>query len=152
MQNQPNSNNVEGQNPIEKRMSPNPGAQSEQAPEAAPAPVSPEKPASTEIKSGGSAAETFSDQPSAAPAQPVQTPQDQPEPSASAQPVPPSNLPVSEDQEAEDVSELDKSWVQAVEKTIEKDKDKPYEEEEDSEQLQTKYLKKRFGKDIPKEE
>lgn len=95
-----------------------------------------------------SAHEKFSDQQSQAPIQNV------PKESNTAPPVQalPGNLPVTEDEEADsDVPALDENWVEAVDTVIENDKDKPYEEDEDSEKLQVDYLAKRFGKRLDKE-
>lgn len=138
-QNTPNPNTVpnnpenQGQKSMpEKAMPPqNP----ENAPETAPAPKAPEKPAG----------ETFQDQMSTP--VPVQTQTNAP--SVPQSPTDDTQAPVKDD--ASEVSENDKTWVNAVETTIENDKDKPYEEEEDSEKLQINYLNKRFGKKINKE-
>jgi len=107
----------------------------------------PEQPISKEVPQ----AEQFQDQQTSIPRQPVQ-PQSQPQPQQD-EPVSSPQTPNLEEQEAgETVSGSDKQWVAAVDTTIEKDKDKPFEEEEDSEKLQVDYLSKRFGKKIDKEE
>lgn len=60
-----------------------------------------------------------------------------------------TNTNVSVDEEAEDtINEKDISWVEKAEEIIDKDKDDPYEEERDSEALQKKYLKSRFGVNV----
>lgn len=41
-------------------------------------------------------------------------------------------------------------YIKAAERVIEQDKDDPYKEEEDHEDVQVKYLHDRFGKDIGK--
>ena len=41
-------------------------------------------------------------------------------------------------------------YIKAAENVIEKDKDDPYKEEEDHEDVQIQYLKDRFGKDVKK--
>lgn len=75
----------------------------------------------------------------------------------------PQNVPAQDDQvtsqpasdpQQEDVKvpEMDGAWVTAADAVIEKDKNLPYEEEEDAEDLQVKYLKQRFGKEIKKNE
>lgn len=147
-QNQPDQN-IEEQQPAEKQVSKQPETQPVQTPEAAPAPVAPEKPASTENESGRPASETFSDQQTVAPSQPVQVPQVQPQPPQNQPPAP--VRPIDPDEEVENTVEpSDKVWVMAVDNVIEKDEGKPFEEEEDSEDLQIKYLKKRYGKDLKK--
>ena len=108
----------------------------EKAAEKAPQPISPEAPK----------VEQFSDQASAISVPPAAPPA---QPQVPVRPVVPS--PDEEEKEAGDVPEMDKSWVSAVDTVIEKDKDKPYEEEEDSEKLQVDYLQKRFGKKVDKE-
>lgn len=51
---------------------------------------------------------------------------------------------------AQDNDTIEPGWVKKVEEVIEKDKNLPFQEEEDFEDLQIEYLKKRFGKDINK--
>lgn len=111
----------------------------EKKPESVPVPLTPEKPVS----------EKFTDQTTQAPVSPAPiTPPVLDEPVKTT----PAQVPVSEDDEAAaGVSEMDKAWVQAVDSVVENDKDKPYEEEEDSEKLQIDYLAKRFSKKIDKE-
>lgn len=58
---------------------------------------------------------------------------------------------VAEDLEATDTNEIDSKWVETVDAVIEKDKGKPYEEQEDSHKLSISYLIKRFGKIIKKD-
>jgi hypothetical protein len=112
--------------------------QIQSAPEKNPQPISPEKPAS----------ETFSDQAAIAVSQtPLPAPASAPNPD----PPTPTPNPVSEEEDASDVKDIDKAWVNAAHGIIEKDKDKPYEEEEDSENLQIQYLDKRFGKKVQKD-
>lgn len=85
--------------------------------------------------------ETFADQATAAPI-PVQD--------ATVAQVPTvSQLPVTDNDQIE---ELDEAWVEAAEAIEEKDKDKPFEEEEDAEALNEKYLAQRFGKILSKDE
>lgn len=104
----------------------------------------PEKPVMSETPR----TEQFADQQTQTPQQPVQAPASKPQDVPVSEPQSP-NL---EEQEAEaTVSGSDKQWVAAVDTVIEKDKDKPFEEEEDSEKLQVDYLKKRFGKEIQKD-
>jgi len=50
--------------------------------------------------------------------------------------------------ETDQVPTKDKGWVEKVEEVIKKDKDKPYQEEEDAEVLQQEYLKKSFKEDV----
>lgn len=107
--------------------------------EVVPAPVNPEKPV----------AEKFSDQGTPLPVQNVPT---EPVTVPTTGTVTPPPSPLTEDDEAASgIEEMDKSWVKTVDTVIENDKDKPYEEEEDSEKLQVDYLSKRFGKKIDKE-
>lgn len=54
--------------------------------------------------------------------------------------------------ESDEVSVKDLSWVQKAEDVIEKDKDKPYQEEEDAEKLRQEYLDKRFNFEVDTEE
>ena len=63
-----------------------------------------------------------------------------------------SNQVILDETNAEDVDIIEKPWVKKAEEIIKKDKDKPYFEEEDHEDLQIDYLKKRFGKEIRKSE
>ena len=79
------------------------------------------------------------------PQQPVQTPS--------------QNQPISDDQVMDDASDdkkekdmekLDKRWVDAVGNVIDEFEDKPFEEEEKSEDVQIKYLDKRFGRKLEK--
>jgi hypothetical protein len=147
-QNQPNANPVQ---PVPERndLSNIPERQSapqapETRPETAPQPLSQEKPA----------AEIFSDQaPTQAPTQvPAQTDPQDPvvvEPVSTTAPI----LPISEDDEAAtDIPVIDKEWIQAADAVIEENKEEPYKEEERSEDLQIKYLKTRFGRDLKKSE
>lgn len=53
---------------------------------------------------------------------------------------------------ADDKDIIEKEWVGKAKDVISNDKGKPYKEEEDHEDLQIDYLKKRFGKDIKKSE
>jgi hypothetical protein len=55
-------------------------------------------------------------------------------------------VPPTEKDDQKDTTEIDSKWVDAVEQVIEKTEGKPYEEEEEAETLQIKYLFKRFGK------
>lgn len=139
-QNQPNENIEGSQSESKEKQGANqPEAQPVLKPETAPEPVSKEKPAS----------ETFSDQQTVAPGQPAQAPQAQPEPPQNQSPL--SLKPIDADKEVEKTIEpTDKAWVLAVDNVIEKDESKPFEEEEDSEDLQIKYLKKKYGKDLKK--
>ncbi len=50
--------------------------------------------------------------------------------------------------ETSEVPKKDMGWVKKVEEVIKKDKDKPYEEEEDAEVLQQDYLKKSFKEKV----
>jgi len=50
--------------------------------------------------------------------------------------------------ETTDVPKKDLDWVEKVEEVIKKDKDKPYQEEEDAETLQQDYLKNSFKEDV----
>lgn len=68
-------------------------------------------------------------------------PQAQPQANAQAQ-----NPPT---QSAKNTSNTD-PYIKAAENVIEKDKNDPYQEEEDHEDVQVKYLKDRFGKEIKK--
>ncbi len=106
-------------------------------PEASPAPISPEAPRT----------ETYQDQ--ATTTQPIH-----PDPAPIVEPVdikPTPELEAEEQKEADKSVDIDKAWVEAADNIIEKDKDKPYEEEEDSEKLNINYQKKAFGKDIAKD-
>jgi hypothetical protein len=116
------------QNPSEV-VAPVPEAQ----PEVAPQPVSPEAPT----------AEVFTDQ-----AQ-TQTPPT-PAPAVPAVPVveTPEEVVIEEQKEVEKPGEINDAWVHAAEAVIEKDKNKPYEEEEDAEKLNVDYQQKAFGKAI----
>jgi len=135
----PPDQNIEGQGPEEQEGPKQPEAQPVQSPEAAPAPISPENPAS----------ETFSDQQTVTPTQPVKQPQARPTPPQNQPSVPAK--PVDADKEVEKTVEpSDKTWVLAVDSVIEKDEGKPFEEEEDSEDLQIKYQKKKYGRDLKK--
>lgn len=108
--------------------------------ETAPKPTTPETPATEIMRDQG------------APAPVQNTPNEPPVTAPAAGTVTPPIPPVTEDDEAASgVEEMDKSWVKTVDTVIENDKDKPYEEEEDSEKLQIDYLSKRFGKKIDKE-
>ena len=49
---------------------------------------------------------------------------------------------------ADDVDVIEKEWVEKAQEVIEHTKDDPYQEEEQIEDLQADYLKKRYGKDI----
>lgn len=49
---------------------------------------------------------------------------------------------------ADDVDVIEKEWVDKAQEVIEHTKDDPYQEEEQIEDLQADYLKKRYGKDI----
>lgn len=101
----------------------------------------PEKPVSKEAPK----TETFSDAQTKAPAQKKAQPAGGKQSGISL----PDGL---EEKEAEEkLSKIDSQWVAAVDTVIEKDKEKPYEEEEDSEKLQIDYLFKRFGKRVAKE-
>ncbi|PIZ00405.1 hypothetical protein COY62_02705 [bacterium (Candidatus Howlettbacteria) CG_4_10_14_0_8_um_filter_40_9] len=60
--------------------------------------------------------------------------------------------PVDDGLDAEEGNIIEKPWVKKAEDIIDKNKDNPYEEEEKQEDLQIEYLKKRFGKEIKKEE
>ncbi len=54
--------------------------------------------------------------------------------------------------ETDDIPDKDKAWVDRIEDIIEKDKDKPYQEEIDAEKLHQEYLKKRFNLEVDAEE
>jgi hypothetical protein len=54
------------------------------------------------------------------------------------------------DDDTKESKKIDKTFVKAVDEAIDKYEDKPYEEEEVSEDLETKYLNQRFGKKIEK--
>jgi len=51
---------------------------------------------------------------------------------------------------AQDKDIIEKEWVGKAEKIIKEDRNNPFVEEEDAEDLQIEYLKKRFNKDIGK--
>lgn len=51
---------------------------------------------------------------------------------------------------AGDKDVIESEWVNRAEKIIKEDKNNPYKEEEDAEDLQIEYLEKRFKKQIPK--
>jgi len=51
---------------------------------------------------------------------------------------------------ADDVDVIEKEWVDAAQKVVEKNANDPHAEEEGFEDLQVDYLKKRYGKDIKK--
>lgn len=109
----------------------------EQSPEIAPLPISPEIPKT----------ETFSDQQTVSqPITPVPTPTPEPE-IIEATP----ELEAAEQNEVDKSVDIDKNWVDAIDNIVEKDKDKPYEEEEDAEKLNINYQQKAFGKQISKE-
>ena len=61
-----------------------------------------------------------------------------------------TNKIVPDETDAEDVDIIEKPWVEKAEEIIIKNREKPYEEEEEQEDLQIDYLKKRFGKEIRK--
>jgi len=46
------------------------------------------------------------------------------------------------------IANKDLPWVKKAEKIIDQDKDKPYQEEEDSERLQQEYLAKNYGVNV----
>lgn len=50
----------------------------------------------------------------------------------------------------QDPTKRDERYIKAAENVIHKDKNDPYQEEEDHEDVQISYLKERFGKDIHK--
>jgi hypothetical protein len=54
--------------------------------------------------------------------------------------------------ETDQVPASDMSWVDRAEDIIEKDKEKPFQEEEDAEKLQKEYLSKRFDLGVDVEE
>ncbi len=68
--------------------------------------------------------------------------------------VSPAPQPVAEDASApaiaDDVDVIEKEWVDKAQEVIKTTKDDPYQEEEQIEDLQIDYLKKRYGKDIKK--
>ncbi len=68
-----------------------------------------------------------------------------------AQPQTQSN-PVSQNNPAQGqkTAGSDEPYIKAAENVIEKDKNDPYREEEDHEDVQVQYLKDRFGKNIKK--
>jgi hypothetical protein len=110
-------------------------------PEIAPLPITPEAPQ----------AEVLVDQPS------VMAPQTPPLPVAvePVQTVPETTEVIAEEEqeEVDKPGEINDAWVHAATAVIEKDKDKPYEEEEDAEKLNVDYQQKAFGKEIkPKSE
>lgn len=113
-------------------------------PEAVPQVATPEVPKGVEVPVVSEAPkepakETFGDQP-------VTNTLVQ-EPSQAATPTP---IPQPQNDESE-VSEMDNAWVGAVEHVIENNENKPYEEEEEAEKLQIKYLFKKFGKLLKKD-
>lgn len=61
------------------------------------------------------------------------------------QPSPPANA-----TQAPKTAGSDKPYIKAAENIIEKDKEDPYQEEEDHEVVRVQYLHDRFGKDIKK--
>lgn len=67
-------------------------------------------------------------------------------------PVPQTTIPSNNDLDAEEGNIIEKPWVDAAENIIKRDEGNPYLEEEDHEDLQLKYLKKRFGKEIQRGE
>lgn len=85
--------------------------------------------------------EVFQDQPASTP--PVILPDPVAEPDLPKEPTPPKEAP---DADEKDTGKMDEQWVEAVDQVIEKTENKPYEEEEEAESLQVKYLFKRFKK------
>ncbi len=49
---------------------------------------------------------------------------------------------------ADDVDVIEKEWVDKAQEVIKQTKDDPYQEEEQIEDLQRDYLKKRYGKEV----
>lgn len=95
------------------------------------------------------------EQPPAPVSTPVQTPINiQPQPVVpDPSPLLPADIPENiNDLDAAEGHVIEKPWVNAAEDIIKRDEGNPYLEEEDHEDLQIKYLKKRFGKEIRKEE
>ncbi|RJO60934.1 hypothetical protein C4544_04155 [candidate division WS5 bacterium] len=105
----------------------------------------PRKVEATEI-----AGKTPSPQPTSSPqddkraVQDVQNSLQNPQPQKQTQPVSP---PANTSGQAPRVGS-DEPYIKAAENVIEKDKEDPYQEEEDHEDVQIKYLHDRFGKDI----
>ena len=69
-----------------------------------------------------------------------------PVPAAATPPTPGAAAPAT----ADDVDVIEKEWVDAAQKVVEKNANDPHAEEEGFEDLQVDYLKKRYGKDIKK--
>lgn len=91
---------------------------------------------------------------------PAQDPQDQSHVSSttvvltSDDPVGQTNIQVNQsvqESEGKDDDFLEKPWVKKAEEIIEKDKDEPFLEETDHENLEIDYLQKRFGKEVKKD-
>ncbi|OIP24244.1 hypothetical protein AUK11_03720 [bacterium CG2_30_37_16] len=59
--------------------------------------------------------------------------------------------PIDSPYEASHTEEIEKPWIEKVEQIIKKDKNDPYQEEDDHEELQMSYLEKRFGKKVQKD-
>jgi hypothetical protein len=99
-------------------------------------------------------------QPGASAAPAVSTPLPQPAPIGGAQavnPVPPPSQPASSQTMptpaiADDVDVIEKEWVDHATNIIEATNQDPYVEEEAIEDLQVDYLKKRYGKEVKKDE
>jgi len=83
----------------------------------------------------------------------------QPRPSASPPPIPPQDAVVGEEEAVEETKEqvlpkeedlIEPKWVKEAKKIIKEEKERPFEEEEEQEDLQIEYIKERFGKQIKK--
>lgn len=113
---------------------------SENKPESAPEPISSELPRT----------ENFQDQSTIAqPSQPVDS-AIEPEPAETVEV--PAETETAYQEEVERKGDISEAWVDATKTIIEKDEDKPYEEEEDAEKLNIDYQQKTFGKKITKED
>jgi len=66
------------------------------------------------------------------------------------QPAPPSPQPSDQKIAEPQITGGDQGYIKAAEEVIRKDKEDPYKEQEDHEDVQVKYLKDRFGKEIKK--
>lgn len=89
-------------------------------------------------------------EPMSNPSTPVSVPDAPPTPVPAPPPAAPS--PGSNPADADDVDVIEKEWVDRAEEVIKDTAGDPYREEEQVEDLQIDYMKKRFGKDIKKSE
>ncbi len=118
--------------------------------EQTPLPQSAEAPKAPEVMPQAAPAEAAPSVSQAAPAVMPQLPQAP----AQAPVTPPSADPaaVTGPAIADDVDVIEKEWVDKAQDVIAKTKDDPYQEEEQIEGLQMDYLKKRYGKELKKED